>query len=209
MGNSVVNSTIIPIILAAGKSSRFGSENKLLYCFPNYKKSILELSVQAFLGLFSTIVVVTGHDNERVERLLNTIDQSLTKIEYVHNKSWNRGGMSSSVRVGTEYVKRNFLSKGILIHPGDIPYIKKKDIYSIIVESTKFYHTTIIIPCHNKKNGHPLFVPRICYNEILQITEQSQGLRSFLNNTEIQKQFVQCSSGILKDIDKIEDIERI
>lgn len=192
-----MNTTIIPIILAAGRGSRFGRENKLLYNL--YGKPMIQHSLEIFLELFEKVVIVLGNDKETMINFLNSFNKN--KINYISNNNWEEGGMSSSVKIGIKYVDENFLSLGVLIHPGDIPLITKDDIESILNTIKKSNYKKVVIPQYRSKNGHPLFIPKNLFSEIYKINESSEGLKGFLKGNSTNIFFANCGKGILKDID--------
>ena len=198
-----MKTSIIPIILAAGKGGRFGDENKLLHVLNG--KPILQHSIEVFLNVLNIVVVVIGNNKDTLITFLKSIDEK--RITPIYNNTWKEGGMSSSVKKGVKYVKENFSSQGILIHPGDIPYITKNDIELIIKKAKEEHYKKIIIPQYQQKNGHPMFIPQNLFSEVFEITESSEGLRGFLKQNENNKIFVTCNKGILNDIDTKEDIK--
>jgi CTP:molybdopterin cytidylyltransferase MocA len=198
-----MNDKIIPIILAAGKSKRFGKENKLFYTIKN--KKILELTLEVFLNSFKSIIVVIGHDKEDMVEFLSFYDPS--RVNYIHNDKWDLDGMSSSVKKGIEFIKSSFNCFGILIHPGDVPFITETDIKSIVAKAEQESFQKLIIPQFEMKNGHPLFIPKPLLSQVLKISESSEGLRGFLKKNHSLITFVQCSKGVLRDIDYKTDLD--
>lgn len=193
---------IIPIILAAGRGKRFGTENKLL--FELHGKPMIQHSLEVFLEFFNKVVVVLGNDKKAMISYLTSLDKN--EIFIVNNDNWLEGGMSSSVKIGVEYVETTIHPAGVFIHPGDIPFITKNDIELILKSIKETEYTKIVIPQYQSRNGHPLFVPRIYFSEITKIRESSEGLKGFLKENSINKHFVNCGKGILRDIDTKENI---
>lgn len=197
-----MNNTIIPIILAAGRGSRFKGDNKLL--FKLHGKPMIQYSLEVFLELFEKVLIVLGNNKESMINSLNLFDQN--KIIYVSNDNWLEGGMSSSVKIGVTYAEKNFQPAGVFIHPGDIPFITKTDVELIQKTIKETNYDKIVIPQFLSRNGHPLFIPRKLFEEISKINEASKGLKGFLKENSTNILFVNCGKGILKDIDKKEDI---
>ena len=197
-----MSNSVIPIILAAGKGGRFGSKNKLLYELDS--KSILEITLSSFIEKFDIITVVIGHEKDKILKLISSLH--LSGLKTVYNENWEEFGMSSSVKKGIDYILNNFNVSGVLIHPGDIPYITKHDIESILKAAELSQYKNIIIPQNNSRNGHPMFLPLDMLPEVLKISEKTQGLRGFLSQNESKKMYVQCGKGVLKDIDTKADI---
>lgn len=200
----LLNDSIIPLILAAGKSSRFGLENKLLYKVEG--KYLIEHTLQAFIDIFKTIIIVIGYDKNKVVKIIEKINHSNSKIIHIINEDWDTGGMSSSVKKCIEYINDYYSCNGILIHPGDIPFITKNDIKLIVFKAMNENYQKIIIPQNKSKNGHPVYLPNKFFHQINQINEKTEGLRGFLKEHSKHKKFISCGPGILKDIDEKKDI---
>ena len=68
------------IVLAAGLSSRMG-QNKLLLPFKG--STILETTLKAIMPYSDRIIVITGHDKEKIEKLLRPYP-----IMFVYNRCY-------------------------------------------------------------------------------------------------------------------------
>lgn len=194
--------SVIPIILAAGKGSRFGKEIKLLHNIDN--KFILEKAIESYIDNFNIIIVILGPESIKIQEKLNAL--GYTNIKTVINEQWQTGGMSSSVKKGVEFAKVNYDCKGILIQPGDMPFITQNDIEKICEKAEAEGYQKIVIPQFKGKNGHPLFIPKSLFLQVAEISEASQGLKGLLIEQTDIKTFVQCGKGILKDIDTRNDL---
>ena len=121
---------IAGIILAAGESRRFPTQNKLLYEFvPGM--SILESVLLAFLqSEINKIVVVTGHDSLNIIEKINILSsRHQTPVSTVFNDNYQSGGMSSSIITGLKAVIN---ADAVLITPADIPLIPTSVINAMI-----------------------------------------------------------------------------
>ena len=195
--------TIIPIILAAGKGSRFGEEWKLLYKINN--QTILEKTLNVFLTNFTTIVVITGHESEKIQEILK--NKLYDGIKVILNENWNTGGMSSSVKKGIEYVVSNDTCNGVLIQPGDMPFITKNDVEVVIIKAKEENYKKLILPQYEGRTGHPLFIPCLLFTQVLEINEESYGLKGFMKKNINQQIFVQCRKFVLKDVDEKKNLD--
>ncbi len=199
-----MTSKIVSIILAAGSSSRFG-ENKFLSQIGD--KHLIERTLESFLNHQDTrndVIVVTGHYTDQLKSILK--NQNITQI---HNPSFNLG-MSSSIQQGLDYFKDRIQKySGLIIHPGDIPLIGIEDIERMLLCHRSFPNK-IIIPKFNRKRGHPILIPKIFYQALLIINDETQGLRGLLQNNEIHIKYVNVNNqGILEDIDTQKDLEEL
>ena len=114
---------IVGVVLAAGNSSRFGS-NKCLKKLPNGN----EIAFQAALNLrphVDTIICVIPTNNKAIKSLFEE-----NGFKTVENKFSDKG-ISSSIKIAIEETKQ---AKGWLICLADMPNIKSSSYTSIISE---------------------------------------------------------------------------
>lgn len=102
------------IVLAAGLSSRMG-ENKLL--LPFRKETILDATIKAVKKTGSDILLVVGHERERIEEIA-----AKHHVATVYNPDYEKGQKNSSLK-GIEMVYDDFA-----LLPGDLPLIQSEDI---------------------------------------------------------------------------------
>ena len=111
------------ILLAAGKSIRIKSENKLIKKFKN--KALINHSLQALLkSKVDKIVIVLGYQDKEVRKVI----KKNKKIIFVLNKKF-RLGMSSSINTGLKKISKK--DKGFIIVQSDMPFIRTSDINKI------------------------------------------------------------------------------
>ena len=85
---------IAAIVLAAGRSSRMGSRNKLLELV-NGKPMVARIAETALAsGAVCPIIVVTGFEADRVAAALHSLD-----VTIVNNPDFEHG-LSTSIRAG-------------------------------------------------------------------------------------------------------------
>jgi molybdenum cofactor cytidylyltransferase len=103
------------ILLAAGRSSRFGSGNKLLTNIDG--RPMVRATADALLGAgcIEDVLVVTGHDAEAVEKVLESLP-----VRFVYNSDWD-DGMGSSIARGVAELPETI--DGVAIVPGDMPFL--------------------------------------------------------------------------------------
>ena len=138
---------IVGVILGAGKSSRMGSENKLLADI-NGKPMILRVVEAANGSKIDKTFLVTGHQRELI--------QTATKaenIQFVHNPNFSEG-LSSSIKS----VKHQLNSDvdGVIVCLGDMPGITSAHINTLINTFEDNSNRHIFIPILNGKRGNPV-----------------------------------------------------
>jgi len=191
---------VASIILAAGASIRFG-KNKFLAKI--HDKLLIERTLEPFLehqDLQNDIIVVTGHYTDELKPFLTKYE-----IKQIHNPLFNNG-MSSSIKAGMKILQDQMNNySGILVHPGDIPFVTSQDLERLL-SCHKSTPNMIIIPKFNGKRGHPIIIPNKMFSGLETIGEDTNGLRGLIRASVSFIKYVNVNNqGILEDIDtKIE-----
>jgi molybdenum cofactor cytidylyltransferase len=126
------------VVLAAGCSTRFGPENKLLADVGGSAmiKVVVETMAQA-VGI-ANLLAVTGFDRAAVEQML-----APTAVRTVFNEKWSEG-MGSSIAFGIGKVDPDL--DGVFIVPGDMPLITQDLLQCLIAQFTAASGATIVFP---------------------------------------------------------------
>jgi molybdenum cofactor cytidylyltransferase len=142
---------VAAIVLAAGQSRRMGPDNKLLA--PIDGRPMITHVVDAMLASrASPVIVVTGHEAERVRAALGD-----RKVEWRHNPDYAEG-LSTSLRAGLDALPE---VEGVLIALGDMPRIKEGQIDRLIAAFNPTEGRAICVPTVRGKRGNPvLFATR-------------------------------------------------
>ncbi len=187
--------TIEGIILAAGFSSRAGAFKMEL---PFGQKKLLEIAVESMKNSCSRIVVVAGHQHERIKK----ITQSYPAVRVVVNSDFQRG-MFSSVQKGVRHLDGD----AFFMTPGDYPFITPR-VYQLLINAMETFSpgTDIFIPTCNGRKGHPVLMKKRMVTEIL-----DEPVDSMLKTVIARNSFALVEvgeEGILIDVDTPEDYEK-
>jgi molybdenum cofactor cytidylyltransferase len=196
---SKVDPMISLVVLAAGRSSRFG-KNKLLHEIGG--RTVIGRVVESALGSEADeVILVLGHDAGRVRRAL-----TWARCRFVYNRVF-REGQSSSVKAGLSAAAGH--SDAVMILPGDIALISSEAINKVIGE----YRRTggpIVVAAHQGKLGHPILFDKVLFGEVAEIDENSQGLKAVVRRHSGEVKLVEVGSPVvLFDLDTIEDARRL
>src|SRR5262249_56729170 len=108
----VAGRRVAAIVLAAGRSTRMGGPNKLLAEIGG--RPLVRIAVeQALASRARPMIVVTGHQRERVEQALKGLDATL-----VHNPDFAQG-LSTSLKAGIAAVPAD--GARAIVCLGDMP----------------------------------------------------------------------------------------
>ena len=135
------------ILLAAGKSKRLKSENKLIKKFKN--KALINHSLSALhKSKVDRIVIVLGYQDKKVRKAIKKNKKNM----FVLNKKFKLG-ISFSINVGLRKISKK--DKGFIIVQSDMPFIKTSDINKIYNSISKKRHLVHALKFKNKI-GNPI-----------------------------------------------------
>ena len=184
------------IILAAGNSSRFGDENKLLAKFG--EKTVIESTINNIAKLFKKdeITIVLRNKSE----LHNFLKFLPYKLTIVLKENF---GISDSIKQGLN----KFLTKdGVMICLGDMPGVSAST-YSKIRNCLSEQEDKIIIPIYKGTKGNPIGIPRKFYGK-LKTLSGDVGFKQLFSQLKKNISFIEIDDRyILKDIDTKKDLQ--
>lgn len=113
------------VLLAAGTSSRYGSENKLLATLEG--EPIVRHAARTLVhSSVDPVVVVLGHETDRVQDALEGVP-----VETVVNEAYDTG-QASSLRTGIEAVCDCGDVDAVLVALGDMPFVAPQTIETVV-----------------------------------------------------------------------------
>jgi len=182
------------IILAAGSSTRMGSQKMLL---PFGESTILETVIQNIhSSSVDSILVVLGANHEQILEFIKPLP-----VEVCINTN-HQSGMLSSVVCGFSALPDD--TSTALIFLGDQPGISPAVTDAVIRAYNESLHG-IVVPVSNHRRGHPLLVDFKYKREIGRL-DLEKGLRALMHHFPEDVLEVEVDDGgILIDIDTPED----
>lgn len=157
---------IAMILLAAGLSRRSGSTNKLL-ALVDGAPMLLSAVEAALQSTCASVVVVTGHEAERVKKVLAGRD-----VTFVHNKDYEEG-MASSIRTGIGALTDDV--EGVLIGLGDMPHIRPQTFAALIDAFAPDQGHEICVPTYDGRPGNPVLFGKQFFPALEQVTGDTGG----------------------------------
>jgi molybdenum cofactor cytidylyltransferase len=185
---------ITAVILAAGESKRMGQPKMLM---PWGKSTILQTVVSTFQAAgVDDILVVTGGARRQVEALVGK------SVQTVFNENFASGEMLSSLQAGLAAKKHE--ARAALIGLGDQPQVQTRTVERILQEYART-NAPLIVPSYQMRRGHPWFVARELWDEILKM-HAPDSPREFLDKHARDIHYVELDTPtILQDLDTPED----
>lgn len=186
---------IIPIILAAGQSQRFGSD-KLLHVlnYDDVNQPIILHSLKPWLDVFEKVNVVVRADNLLLIQTLKNSEFG-SRLVLINAINATRG-MSASLVAGIE---SSIYADGWLIGLADMPFIQS----SVMVDSLAALKTGagITLPTFNAQRGHPVGFSSRFKSQLLALNGD-KGAKEIIASSPDHITFINSPDyGIWQDID--------
>lgn len=184
------------LVTAAGSGSRFGMD-KLMLPVSGQPMGVHALNT-LHLDNFALRVLITSKDKGYL------MDAAKERgFEVVINPAPERG-MSSSVRLGTEYILTTGEYDGILYAVADQPNLSASTVEKLI-DAFEREPACIWAPEAEGKRGNPVIFPASLFPELVQISGDKGGRQVIAAHRDLLRT-VQVPASELKDIDRKEDM---
>ncbi len=190
--------TVAGVVLAAGTSSRFGAENKLLTTVEG--EPIVRRAAQTLVeSVVDPVVVVLGHEAERVRDALAGLP-----VETVVNEDYD-DGQASSLRTGIETVRcRNDELEATVVALGDMPFVSPKTVDALVVAYAADAGDAIAAAFEGVRGNPVLFDER--FFEPLTAVDGDVGGREILLESDASVLVDVDDSGVRRDVDVPSDV---
>ena len=204
---------VIGIVLAAGKSTRFGADKRKSRLHNGI--SVLEQSIKnARTSLDQIVVVLRSTDQSFAIELDKTISDPAISYFLAPDSS---AGMAHSLANAINHIAHLATVESAMIFLGDMPYLKTETIDKLLHEFEENKSIgPIILPVISKASqdkdplalpGHPVIFSSAYFQELTKLTGDGGAKKVItMNKTNVVRVPVE-DMGILKDIDRPTDIE--
>lgn len=188
-----MSSSVVGILLAAGQSTRFGS-NKLLHQLSDGTPMVLASARHLHNVLPKTIAVV--------EDASNAVAKLLTQdgVQVVENPRASEG-MGGSIACG---VASNPGAKGCVIALADMPCIPEAIIQAVVTGLER--GAGIIAPVYKKKRGHPVGFSARYAQALMQLHNDAGASGIIQANSDSLELIETTERGVITDIDTPDSI---
>jgi len=180
------------ILLAAGRSTRMGVENKLLAEIGG-KPLVRIAAEEALKSKARPIVVVTGHQPERVQAALRDLD-----LRIVHNPDF-ADGLSTSLKAGLSALPDDV--DGALVLLADMPRVDATLIDKLIGAFDPARGALVVVPTFEGKRGNPVLWSRRFFADLMTL-QGDVGARHLIGGYgEAVAEVPVGGNGVLTDVD--------
>jgi molybdenum cofactor cytidylyltransferase len=191
---------IAAIVLAAGRSSRMGGPNKLLAEITG--RPLVRIAVEEALGSrASPVIVVTGHQRERVEAALAGLP-----VKFVHNPDFAEG-LGTSLKAGIMALPAQ--ADGVIVCLGDMPHVDAALIDRLTAAFDPDKGALIVVPTIDGKRGNPVVWARRFFPDLTAV-EGDVGARYLIGRyPEAVVEVPLTGNAALTDIDTPEALSAV
>src|SRR5579885_891665 len=191
---------VAAVVLAAGRSTRMGAINKLIAEIGG-KPLVRIAAEQALASRASPVIVVTGHERERVEAALKGLP-----VRLVYNPDY-ADGLGTSLRAGIAAVSPE--ADGAVICLGDMPQVSGQLIDKLLAAFDPERGALVVVPSINGRRGNPVVWSRRFFPDLMEI-QGDIGVRFLIGNyTEAVTEVQVADDATLVDVDTPESLRSV
>jgi molybdenum cofactor cytidylyltransferase len=190
---------IAGLILAAGESSRMGTDKALLiYRGRTFLESVMAMLREAGI---ERIAVVLGHHAEEIQRAVNP-----EGAEVVINRDY-QCGQTSSLQAGLKALESPEL-EAIVLSLVDHPAVPAGVVQQLIARFQQS-GAPVVIPTFEGQRGHPVLIGRGLFKELLELTPE-EGANSIIRRYGGATQFIGVEEpGVIIDVNDPETYHQL
>ncbi|MBL8486658.1 MAG: nucleotidyltransferase family protein [Rhodocyclaceae bacterium] len=148
------------LVLAAGRSTRMGDANKLLATLDGLP-FVVRVAEAALAARVAQVLVVTGHEAERIEAAL-----AGRPVSFAFNRHFAQG-MATSIRCGLAALRQDLEAAVVLL--GDMPRVTAGAVDRLVAAFDPA-DPRIVVPVREGRRGNPVLWPRRYFREMLELT---------------------------------------
>jgi len=191
---------IAAIVLGAGRSSRMGGPNKLLAEIAG--RPLLRIVVeQALASRARPVIVVTGHQRERVEAALAGLP-----VSFAHNPHFAEG-LGTSLKAGVAALPAEV--DGAIVCLGDMPQVAAALIDRLIGALDPDKGALVAVPTIDGKRGNPVVWSRRFFADLMAV-EGDVGARYLIGRyLEAVVEVPLSGNAAFTDVDTPEALEAV
>jgi molybdenum cofactor cytidylyltransferase len=191
---------VAAVILAAGRSTRMGGPNKLLAEIGG-RPLVRIAAEEALASRAHPVIVVTGHQREKVEAALEGLD-----VRRVHNPNFAEG-LSTSVKTGLGAVPEDV--DGAIVCLGDMPQVRAPLIDKLVAAFDPERGALAVVPTIDGKRGNPVVWSRRFFPELMAL-EGDIGARNVIGRyPEAVVEVPLTDTAALIDVDTPEAFDQV
>jgi molybdenum cofactor cytidylyltransferase len=191
---------IAALVLAAGRSTRMGAINKLIAEIGG-KPLVRIAAEQALASRAKPVIVVTGHQREKVETALSGLP-----VRFVHNPDYAEG-LGTSLKAGIAAVPGD--ADGVIVCLGDMPQVDAKLIDRLLAAFDPERGALVVVPSIDGRRGNPVVWSRRFFPDLMTINGDIGARHLIGNYTEAVVEVPVAGEAALTDVDTPESLSAV
>lgn len=200
MSEHIAPLSIAALIAAAGLSRRMGAPKQLL---PWAGRTVIATVADHLAAAGADpVLCITGHRSQEVTAALAD-----TTAQTLFNPDYAQAEMLRSYQLGISALQASNCS-GVLIALGDQPHIPIS-VMRQVIEQARCVPDQLVIPSFNLRRGHPFYIPRRLWAELLALGPE-ESLRTLVNRHTAAICYVNMATdAILRDMDTPTEFQQL
>lgn len=183
---------ISALVLAAGRSTRMGVENKLLRKI-GVNPMVRQTVETALASGVEDVIVVTGHQTNEVMESLKGL-----KVRFVENPNFTEG-LSTSLKAGARALPVG--CDGAIIMLGDMPLVSTEVLTRLIAAFDPVEGRSICVPTYDGKRGNPILWGAQFFPDFQALTGDIGAKHLLSENEDGLCEVAMADGGVLADFD--------
>ena len=191
---------VAAVVLAAGRSTRMGAVNKMLAEIGG-KPLVRIAAEQAVTSHAKPVIVVTGHEREKVETALKGLS-----VRIVHNPDFAEG-LGTSLKTGIAAVPEE--ADAAIVCLGDMPQVDAALINRLVVALDPERGALIVVPTIDGRRGNPVVWSRRFFHDLMSV-QGDIGARHLIGSyAEAVLEIPVSGAAALTDVDTPESLSAV
>ena len=191
---------IAAVVLAAGRSTRMGAVNKLTAEIGG-KPLVRIATEQALASHAAPVIVVTGHEREKVEAALSGLP-----VQIVFNADYAEG-LGSSLKTGIAAVPKE--ADGAIVCLGDMPQVDAALIDQLVNAFDPERGALVIVPSIGGLRGNPVLWSRRFFPALMGISGDIGARNLIASYAEAVVEVPVTGAAALTDVDTPESFSAV
>ncbi|NMJ42527.1 NTP transferase domain-containing protein [Roseomonas sp. JC162] len=191
--------SVAALILAAGRSRRMAPLNKLLVADTQGIPMVARVVDNALGSHARPVIVVTGHERDRVEEAL-----AGRPVHFAHAEDYAEG-LSASLKAGLAALPPE--AEGVVICLGDMPLVSGPMLDRLIAAFDPEEGRAIVMPTFRGKQGNPMLWAREFLPEMLSITGDVGARHLVGKHADRMVEVEMADDAVLRDFDTMEALK--